>query len=420
MDKLLVTGGNQLSGSIVISGAKNAALPILASTILASKPVVLGNLPHLHDVTTTIELLTSMGAIITLDEYMNLEVNTSNLINYFAPYEVVKTMRSSILVLGALLGKYGEAKVSLPGGCAIGSRPVDLHIKALQQMGAKIEITNGYINAKAANGLKGAVIDFPIVTVTGTENIIMAAVLAHGTTIINNAAIEPEVEDLIRFLNSIGADISWQENNILVINGVAELTGGSYDILSDRIEAGTFLIAGAITNGHIKLLSIDPSMLTNVLEKLDTAGVKLITGDNWIELDARNTKLKSVNISTAPYPGFPTDMQAQFLALNIVAEGDSTIEENIFENRFMHVQEMIRMGADLRISGSKIICRGGKKVVAAPVMATDLRASAGLILLALAATGVTQVDRVYHVDRGYERIEEKLSKLGAIIKRVKA
>ncbi len=418
MDKLLVSGGKRLEGEIYVSGAKNAALPILAATILADHPVILSNMPHLHDVTTTMDLLCRMGVIITIDEDMNIEIDSTSITNYYAPYELVKTMRASILVLGPLLGKYGKATVSLPGGCAIGTRPVDLHINALKKMGAKIDISKGYINADVNGRLQGVTIDFPIVTVTGTENVIMAAVLAEGKTIIHNAALEPEVVDLANFLNTIGANIVGAGTNTIEIEGVNSLTGGEYKILPDRVEAGTYLVAAAITGGSIKLTNALPRIMTAVLDKLRLANADIVCGDDWIELNMHGNRPKAVNIETSPYPGFPTDMQAQLLALNVVSEGRAIIQENVFENRFMHVQEMVRMGADIKINGNQAISNGVEQLYGAPVMATDLRASASLILAALIAKGTTQVDRIYHVDRGYERIEEKLSQLGAEIKRV--
>ncbi len=418
MDKLLVTGGKKLQGKIYISGAKNAALPILAGTILTDEPVILSNMPHLNDITTTMDLLCRMGVEVTVDENMDVEINSSTITNYHASYELVKTMRASILVLGPLLSRYGAAKVSLPGGCAIGSRPVDLHIDSLRKLGADISVDTGYINATVDGRLKGTTIDFSSVTVTGTENIMMAAVLAEGKSILTNCAKEPEVVDLANFLNKIGAKITGAGTERIEIEGVKKLSGGEYRILPDRIEAGTYLIAAAITRGKIKLKNVDPSIMTSVLDKLVEAGADIKSGDTWIELDMHAQRPKAVSICTAPYPNFPTDMQAQLLALNIVADGDSVIEENVFENRFMHVQEMIRMGADIKLKGNKAFCRGVSQLTGAPVMATDLRASASLILSALAANGTTQVDRIYHVDRGYERIEEKLSQLGASIRRV--
>ncbi|NQY42173.1 MAG: UDP-N-acetylglucosamine 1-carboxyvinyltransferase [Legionellales bacterium] len=418
MDKLLVSGGNRLDGEIYVSGAKNAALPILVATILADEPVTLSNVPHLHDVTTIMDLLCRMGVIITIDEEMHIEIDSTSISNYYAPYELVKTMRASILVLGPLLSKYKKATVSLPGGCAIGTRPVDLHIEALRKMGAKIDISKGYINAEIDGRLQGADILFPIVTVTGTENIIMAAVLAEGKTVIKNAALEPEVVDLANFLNTIGAKIAGAGTDTIEIEGVDFLTGGKYRILPDRVEAGTYLVAAAITGGRIKLKNAMPGIMNSILNKLSSAGADIVCGDDWIELNMNGSRPKAVDIETSPYPGFPTDMQAQLLALNSIADGESTISENVFENRFMHVQEMMRMGANIKIKGNKAISNGVSQLYAAPVMATDLRASASLILAALAAKGTTQVDRIYHVDRGYERIEEKLAQLGADIKRV--
>lgn len=418
MDKLLVSGGRRLEGQVVVSGAKNAALPILAGALLTDEPVVLSNVPHLHDVTTTMDLLSRMGVIITIDEDMRIEIDSTSVTNFYAPYELVKTMRSSILVLGPLLSKYGKATVSLPGGCAIGSRPVNLHIDALRKMGADVKIAQGYINASVEGKLHGAEIDFPLVTVTGTENVIMAAVLAKGTTIIRNSAKEPEVIDLINFLKTLGANIEGAGTDIIEVHGVDKLNGGEYRILPDRIEAGTYLMAAAITGGKITLKNADPSIMEAVLDNLRAAGAEISCTEDQIFLDMHGCRPKPVDIVTSPYPNFPTDMQAQALALNTVADGSSYVKETVFENRFMHVQEMLRMGADITVEGNTAFCNGVAELVGAPVMATDLRASASLILAALAAKGTTQVDRIYHVDRGYERIEEKLSQLGAKIKRV--
>lgn len=418
MDKLSIRGGTPISGEVKISGAKNAVLPILAGTLLADEPVVISNVPHLHDVTTTMELLGRMGVKLVVDEYMNIHVDSRDVKHFAAPYELVKTMRASILVLGPLLTRYGQADVSLPGGCAIGTRPVDLHIKALRDMGANIEITNGYIRARCNKRLHAADIVFDTVTVTGTENILMAAVLAEGTTVITNAAREPEVTDLANFLISLGAKIEGIGTSTLTITGVEKLGGGEYSVLPDRIEAGTYLTAAAMTRGSITLRNVKPSTLSAVIAKLQEAGAKIVIGDDWISLDMQGQRPKAVNVNTAPYPGFPTDMQAQIMAMNIIAEGTSSITETIFENRFMHVQELKRMGAQIKLSGNTAICTGRESLTGAPVMATDLRASASLILAGLVAEGETLVERVYHVDRGYERIEEKLSKLGARIKRV--
>ena len=419
MNKLLIRGGKPLDGSVRISGAKNAVLPILAATLLAEGVAIVENVPHLHDVTTTIELLGCMGVTVVIDEKLSIEVDSSTIQNYVAPYHLVKTMRSSILVLGPLLARFGQAEVSLPGGCAIGSRPVNLHIKGLQDMGAEIEVRNGYIYAKA-DRLKGAHLNLDIVTVTGTENLMMAAVLADGTTIIENAAREPEVVDLAKFLIAMGARISGAGTDTLTIQGVEKLTGTRYRVLPDRIETGTYLVAAAITGGRVMVKDTDPTLLDAVLVKLREAGAEITVGEDWIELDMRGKKAKAVSLRTAPYPGFPTDMQAQFVALNAVAEGTSTVVETVFENRFMHVQELERMGADIEVEGNTAIVRGKDGLTGAPVMATDLRASASLILAGLVAEGETEVQRIYHIDRGYEIIEEKLSLLGANIRRISA
>ncbi len=418
MDRLMIIGSGPLSGEIRISGAKNAALPILMGTLLASEPVKVSNVPHLHDITTTLELLGRMGVSLTVDERSGVEIDPTTLTETEAPYDLVKTMRASILVLGPLLAKYGKADVSLPGGCAIGSRPVDLHLRGLEQMGAKIKVENGYVRATAEGGLKGAHLFMDQVTVTGTENLMMAATLAHGQTIIENAAREPEVVDLAHFLNAMGAKVSGMGTDTLVIDGVEQLHGASYKILPDRIETGTYLVAAAITRGKVKLKDTDANQLEAVLLKLEEAGADIEIGDDWISLDMHGKRPKAVSIRTAPYPAFPTDMQAQFTALNSVAKGQATIVETVFENRFMHVQELQRMGADLRIEGNTVFCNGRKKLTAAPVMATDLRASASLVIAALLAEGETVVDRIYHIDRGYECIEEKLQQLGGKIRRV--
>jgi UDP-N-acetylglucosamine 1-carboxyvinyltransferase len=418
MDKLIIQGNIPLNGEIRISGAKNAALPILTGTLLCAAPVHLSNIPHLQDVTTTINLLGQMGTKITLDERSNIEVDASSVHSFYAPYELVRTMRASILVLGPLLSRFGEANVSLPGGCAIGTRPVDQHLKGLAAMGADIKVENGYIKAKIKNRLCGANILMDIVTVTGTENIMMAAVLAKGQTIIQNAAREPEVEDLAHFLNSLGAKVSGAGTSTILIDGVDTLTGGSYQVLPDRIETGTYLIAAAITRGKIKLKNTRPDILKSVLLKLREAGAHIETGTDWIALDMKGNRPRAVNVSTAPYPEFPTDMQAQIMAMNTVAEGTGIITETIFENRFMHVQELLRMGARIALKGNTAICTGVEHLTGAPTMATDLRASASLVLAGLAAHGETAVDRIYHIDRGYECIEEKLSQLGARIQRM--
>lgn len=417
MDKLLIEGGAVLAGEVRISGAKNAALPILAGTLLATEPVTVSNIPHLKDVTTTISLLQTMGVQVTVDDSLNVEVDASDVRNRVAPYELVKTMRASILVLGPLVARFGEADVSLPGGCAIGARPVNLHIAGLQAMGADVSVENGFIKARA-HRLKGTHIVFDTVTVTGTENLLMAAALADGETVLENAAREPEVIDLANFLISLGARIEGVGSSTISVQGVERLTGGKYKVLPDRIEAGTYLVAAAMTGGRIKILDIAPETLEAVLIKLVEAGAAIETGDDWIELDMSGQRPKSVDIRTAPYPAFPTDMQAQFCALNAMAEGVGTITETVFENRFQHVLELQRMGADIQLEGNTAICTGVSSLTAAPVMATDLRASASLVLAGLAAQGETIVDRIYHVDRGYERIEEKLRQLGATIRRV--
>ena len=416
MNKLMINGGVRLKGEIRISGAKNAVLPILAATLLADGPATIENVPHLHDVTTTVELLGCMGVSVSIDEKLSVEVDSSTIENYTAPYHLVKTMRSSILVLGPLLARFGVAEVSLPGGCAIGSRPVDLHIKGLQDMGAEIEVSNGYIHAKAKR-LKGARLVMDIVTVTGTENLMMAAALADGITTIENAAREPEVVDLANFINAMGGKVSGAGTDTIVIEGVEKLHGTRYRVLPDRIETGTFLVAAAITGGSIKVKDTAPRLLDAVIDKLREAGAKIEVGDDWISLDMEGKRPKAVNIRTAPYPAFPTDMQAQFLALNTIAKGTSTVVETVFENRFMHVQELKRMGADVEIEGNTAIIRGVDGLTAAPVMATDLRASASLIIAGLVAIGETEVQRIYHIDRGYENIEEKLALLGAKIRR---
>jgi UDP-N-acetylglucosamine 1-carboxyvinyltransferase len=418
MDKLIITGGATLNGEIRISGAKNAALPIVMGALLADGPVRVGNVPHLHDITTTLELLGRMGVTLTVDERSGVVIDPTTLTDTEAAYDLVKTMRASILVLGPLLAKFGKADVSLPGGCAIGSRPVDLHLRGLEQMGADIKVENGYIRATNGGGLKGAHILMDQVTVTGTENLMMAATLAEGTTVIENAAREPEVVDLANYLNKMGAKITGIGTATIEIEGVQSLHGTEYNILPDRIETGTYLVAAAITRGSVKLKDTDANELESVLLKLEEAGADIEVGEDWISLDMHGKRPKAVNIRTAPYPAFPTDMQAQFTALNSIAEGQATIVETVFENRFMHVQEMQRMGADLQIEGNTVLCKGTEGLTAAPVMATDLRASASLVLAALVAEGSTIVERIYHIDRGYECIEEKLQQLGAKIRRV--
>ncbi|KZX75448.1 UDP-N-acetylglucosamine 1-carboxyvinyltransferase [Alcanivorax sp. HI0013] len=401
-----------------MSGAKNAALPILAATLLADEPVTVGNLPHLQDVTTLIELLGRMGVHVVIDDRMNVEVNATTIKELTAPYELVKTMRASILVLGPMVAHFGKASVSLPGGCAIGSRPVDIHLRGLEAMGADIEVANGYVHASVEGRLKGARIVMDTVTVTGTENLMMAAALAEGTTYLENAAREPEVVDLADFINTMGGKVRGAGTDTITIEGVERLHGGHHEVIADRIETGTYLIAAAITGGRIKTKDTVPGILDAVLQKLEEAGAKITTGDDWIELDMEGRRPKAISLRTAPYPAMPTDMQAQFMALNLIAEGTGTIVETVFENRFMHVQEMNRMGADIEVQGNTAICRGVDQLTGAPVMATDLRASASLVIAALAAEGETTVDRIYHIDRGYECIEEKLQSLGAVIRRV--
>lgn len=420
MDKLIITGGTRLDGEIRISGAKNSALPILAATLLADTPVTVCNLPHLHDITTMIELFGRMGVQPIIDEKLNVEVDASTIKTLVAPYELVKTMRASILVLGPMVARFGEAEVALPGGCAIGSRPVDLHIRGLEAMGAQITVEGGYIKAKApAGGLKGAHFFFDTVSVTGTENIMMAAALANGRSVLENAAREPEVVDLANFINAMGGDVQGAGTDTIVINGVKNLGGGAkYNVMPDRIETGTYLVAAAATGGRVKLKDTDPTILEAVLAKLVEAGAHITTGSNWIELDMKGNRPKAVNIRTAPYPAFPTDMQAQFISLNAIGEGTGAVIETVFENRFMHVYEMNHMGAQILVEGNTAIVTGVPQLKGAPVMATDLRASASLVIAALVAEGDTMIDRIYHIDRGYECIEEKLQLLGAKIRRV--
>jgi len=417
MARIVISGGKPLNGDVWISGAKNAVLPILACCLLADEPVTIGNVPHLHDVTTTMELLGQMGAELAVDEHMKIRIDPRPTNRFFAPYELVKTMRAAIVVLGPLVAKYGQAEVSLPGGCAIGSRPVDQHIKGLRALGADIAVENGYIKARAKR-LKGARIAMDMVTVTGTENIMMAAALAEGTTVIENAAEEPEVCDLAHFLNAMGAKIGGIGTTTLVIDGVERLHGTDYNVLPDRIETGTFLVAGAITSGRVRAKHTRPDLLKSVLSKLEEAGAHINCEDDAIELDMRGNRPRAVDVTTAPYPAFPTDMQAQFTALNCVAEGTGVITETVFENRFMHVQELHRLGADIKVEGNTAIVRGVPHMSGAQLMATDLRASASLVLAGLVAEGDTVVDRIYHIDRGYENIEEKLSGLGAHIRRL--
>ncbi|HXS72421.1 MAG TPA: UDP-N-acetylglucosamine 1-carboxyvinyltransferase [Rhodanobacteraceae bacterium] len=417
MAKIVISGGTSLNGEVWISGAKNAVLPILAACLLADEPVTIGNVPHLHDVTTTMELLGQMGAQLIVDERMKIHVDPRSTDRFFAPYDLVKTMRASIVVLGPLIARYGQAEVSLPGGCAIGSRPVDQHIKGLQALGAEITVENGYIKARAKR-LKGAHIVMDVVTVTGTENIMMAATLACGTTVIENAAQEPEVVDLANCLIAMGARIDGAGTATLVIEGVERLHGAHYEVLPDRIETGTFLVAGAITGGRVLAKRARADTMDAVLLKLEEAGAHINTHAESIELDMRGNRPKAVDITTAPYPAFPTDMQAQFTALNCVAEGTGVITETVFENRFMHVHELHRLGADIKLEGNTAVIRGVDGMSGAPLMATDLRASASLVLAGLVAQGDTTVDRIYHIDRGYECIEEKLGMLGAQIRRL--
>lgn len=420
MDKLMITGGGPLKGEVKISGAKNSALPILAATLLASEPVTICNLPHLHDITTMLELLRRMGVELVIDEKLNVEIDAGTITQLVAPYELVKTMRASILVLGPMLAHFGEAEVSLPGGCAIGSRPVDMHIQGLRAMGADVVVEAGYIRAKSDGRLKGARIFFDIVTVTGTENILMAATLAEGQSIIENAAREPEIVDLAECLIAMGADITGHGTDTITVNGVEKLHGCKFPVVADRIETGTYLTAVAATRGKVKVKNTNPRILDAVLQKLEEAGAHITTGEDWIELDMKGQRPKAINITTAPYPAFPTDMQAQFSAMNAVSEGVSILKETIFENRFMHMQEMIRMGAKINIDGNTAVVEGVERLQAAPVMATDLRASASLVIAGLVADGDTVIDRIYHIDRGYECIEEKLQLLGAQIKRIPA
>ncbi len=417
MAKIEITGGPPLSGEVTISGAKNAVLPILAATLLADEPVTLGNVPHLRDVTTTVELLGRMGMDFIIGDGMRIQADPRGVDNPVAPYELVRTMRASILVLGPLLARFGSAEVSLPGGCAIGSRPVDQHILGLRKLGADIEVEGGYVKARCER-LRGARVVMDVVSVTGTENILMAATLARGTTVIENAAQEPEVTDLAHCLQRMGAHIDGVGSSTLIVEGVERLGGCDYDVLPDRIETGTFLVAGAITRGRVTAKRTRPETLDAVLVKLEQAGARISTGPDWITLDMEGRRPRAVDINTAPHPAFPTDMQAQFTALNAAAEGVGVVTENVFENRFMHVQELIRLGADIRLEGNTAIIRGVEHLSGAPMMATDLRASAGLILAALVADGVSTVDRIYHLDRGYENIEEKLGALGARVRRV--
>jgi UDP-N-acetylglucosamine 1-carboxyvinyltransferase len=417
MDKLIVYGGIPLKGEIRISGAKNAALPVLVASLLADGPLEIGNIPHLQDITTTMELLGRMGVALTVGEKLTIEADAARVNSVRAPYELVKTMRASILVLGPLLARFGEAEVSLPGGCAIGSRPVNLHIKGLQAMGAEIRIEEGYIKAKAGR-LRGARIFMDMVSVTGTENLMMAATLAEGRTVIENAAREPEVADLADCLNAMGAKVSGAGSDEISIEGVKRLGGGRHMVIPDRIESGTYLVAAAMTRGSVRLRHTRPHLVEAVLNKLREAGAVIESGGDWIRLDMQGRKPKAVSVCTAPYPAFPTDMQAQFIAMNTIADGAASVTETIFESRFQHVQELVRLGADIDVRGNTAMTRGVARLRGAPVMATDLRASASLVLAGLVAEGETFIDRIYHIDRGYECIEEKLAQLGARIRRV--
>lgn len=418
MQQFLVTGGQVLRGEVNISGAKNAALPILFASLLSERPTTISNVPRLKDIETTVKLLQLFGAEVSFANNQ-VQVNAAGVNNQFAPYELVKTMRASILALGPLLSRFGQAEVSLPGGCAIGARPVNLHIDGLRKMGAEISVENGYIKAKA-NRLKGAHIIMDMVSVTGTENLMMAAVLADGVTTIDNAAREPEVVDLARYLNTMGAKIRGAGTDSIVIEGIAALKGGDHKVLPDRIETGTFLVAAAVTGGDVTCRNTDPAELEVVLDKLREAGVEVSTGPDWIRANMTGRKLKAVNVKTVPHPGFPTDMQAQFTVLNVVADGVGMVTETIFENRFMHVPELQRMGAKISLEGNTAVCQHSDKLMAAQVMATDLRASASLVIAGLVAEGATVVDRIYHIDRGYEQIEDKLRRLGANIERINA
>jgi UDP-N-acetylglucosamine 1-carboxyvinyltransferase len=418
MEKLLINGGVRLNGEIRISGAKNAALPILAATLLSDEPVVVHNLPHLHDITTMNELLRCLGVELVVTEKLSVEVHANTIRSFTAPYELVKTMRASILVLGPLLAKYGQAQVSFPGGCAIGSRPVDLHLRGLEALGADIEVEGGYINARCHGRLKGGHFFMDTVTVGGTENLMMAAALAEGRTVLENAAREPEIVDLANCINAMGGDIRCAGTDTLVIHGVERLHGCEYTVMPDRIETGTYLVAAAATGGRVKVKDTQPDSLEAVLLKLEEAGASISLGEDWIELDMHGKRPRAVNIRTAPYPGFPTDMQAQFTALNAIAEGTGTVTETVFENRLIQIHEMNRMGANITVEGHTAIVTGTDKLKGAPVMATDLRASASLVIAGLVAEGETVIERIYHIDRGYEVIEEKLLQLGASIRRL--
>ncbi len=417
MDRLVIEGGVQLAGEVAISGAKNATLPILTAALLTAEPLTVSNVPHLRDVTTMLNLLAQMGVTVSMDEKLGVELSAARIADAVAPYELVKTMRASVLVLGPLTARCGEARVSLPGGCAIGLRPVDQHLKGLQAMGAEVAIEHGYISVRAKR-LKGARICMDLVTVTGTENIMMAATLADGTTVIENAAREPEVVDLANCLNAMGARVQGAGSDVITIEGADRLHGARYRVMPDRIETGTFLVAAAATGGNVRLTGARPDVLDAVLEKLRETGAQVTTGPDWIALET-NGALSAVNVRTAPYPAFPTDMQAQFMVLDSIARGTALVTETVFENRFMHVQELKRLGADIEVEGNTAVVKGVAHLDGATVMATDLRASASLVLAGLIARGTTTVDRVYHLDRGYERIEEKLSRLGARIRRVR-
>lgn len=422
MDKLLISGGARLEGELRASGAKNSAVTILAASLLANEPVTISNVPHLRDITTMIELLVSMGVEVVVDEKMNIEIHANTIKSFVAPYDLVRTMRASFLVLGPLLAHYGEAEVSLPGGCAIGPRPVDLHLRGLEALGAIIEMKEGYVKAKVNGRLKGARFIFDVSTVGGTEHIMMAAALAEGTTVLENCAREPEIIDLADFLNAMGAKVSGQGTDTITIEGVESLSGCDHHVIADRVEAATYLIAAAATGGHVKMRDVIPEHLDVVTSKLREAGADVTIGEDWIELDMGGRRPKAVSLVTAPYPGFPTDLQAQFLAMNTIAEGTATVKETIFENRFMHVHEMNRMGAQIRLEGNNTtaIVEGVGVLEAAPVMANDLRASVSLVIAALIADGDTVVNRIYHIDRGYEQVEEKLQNLGAKIKRIQS
>ncbi|GIR87643.1 MAG: UDP-N-acetylglucosamine 1-carboxyvinyltransferase [Gammaproteobacteria bacterium] len=418
MDKLLIRGGSKLSGEIYASGAKNSALPILAASLLADTPLRVGNLPHLNDVTTMLELLGSMGVDVMLSDEMEVQVDTSNIKNLNARYELVKTMRASILVLGPLLAKFQRATVALPGGCAIGSRPVNLHIDAMRAMGAEISIEDGNIKARVEGRLRGAKIIFEPVSVTATENVIMAASLADGTTIIQNAAREPEVLDLANCLIKMGANIEGAGTDQIIIQGVENLNGATFSVMPDRVEVGTYLTAAAMTGGKVKIKEAKPEYISSVISKLEQTGATISLGEDWVQIEMNNEKPEAISLTTGPYPSFPTDMQAQFVSLNAIAKGNSTVTETVFENRFMHVQEIARMGGRIKLKGNTAVIEGIGSLKGAPVMATDLRASASLVLAGLVANGSTIIDRIYHIDRGYERIEEKLKILGADIERI--